>query len=317
MIPGKHLRFTFLLIISAISGSCGQQLVEKSDQSKTISRINELIIENYVFPDVAEKTAAHLTSLQENGYFDQFKNINELATALTEAVQSINHDKHMRIFPMRVPTPPTESRAERERQGGFVESKVLDGNIGYIKLNGFADPRFGKPAADNAMETVLGTRALIIDLRENGGGSPHMVQYLCSYFFDEHLLLNSLYWRAGNHTEEFWTLPKVNGKKQPNLPLYILTSSYTFSGAEEFCYNMQTRNRATLIGETTGGGANPGRVMRINKDLEMSVPTGSAVNPITGTNWEGTGVTPDVRVAKELALESALELITASQEGNE
>ncbi len=306
MIPGKHLQCTFLLIISVISGSCSQQLAEKSDQSKTISRINELIIENYVFPDIAEKTAAHLTSLQENGYFDQFKNINELATALTEQVQSINHDKHMRIFPTRVPTLPNP---EREKRAGFVESKLLENNIGYIKLNAFMSPSSGRPAADKAMQAVEGSKALIIDLRDNGGGSPQMVQYLCSYFFDEHLLLNSLYWRAGDHTEEFWTLPEVNGKKQPDLPLYILTSSYTFSGAEEFCYNMQTRNRATLIGETTGGGANPGRVMRINKDLEMSVPTGSAVNPITGTNWEGTGVKPDVEVSRDIALEKALELI--------
>ncbi len=139
-----------------------------------------------------------------------------------------------------------------------------------------------------------------------------MVQYLCSYFFGEKVHLNSLYWREGDRTDEFWTLEKVNGTKMPDVPLFVLTSNYTFSGAEEFSYNMQTQKRATLIGETTGGGANPGGTRPINDNLSVFIPTGKAINPITGTNWEGVGVVPEVKVEADVALEKGIELATAA-----
>ena len=113
-----------------------------------------------------------------------------------------------------------------------------------------------------------------------------------SYFFDQKLLLNSLYWREGDRTQEFWTLADVGGMKMPDVPLFVMTSNRTFSGAEEFSYNMQTQKRATLVGQTTGGGANPGGTMRINDNLSVFIPTGKAINPITKTNWEGVGVVP-------------------------
>ena len=137
-----------------------------------------------------------------------------------------------------------------------------------------------------------------------------MVQYLCSYFFKEKTHLNSLYWRRGDQTQEFWTLDQVNGDKMPDVPLYVLTSNYTFSGAEEFSYNMQTRKRATLVGETTGGGANPGDMFPLNEKLAVFIPTGRAINPVTKTNWEGTGVVPEVKTSADNALDKALELAT-------
>ncbi len=162
--------------------------------------------------------------------------------------------------------------------------------------------------ADRSMAIISGSDAIIIDLRKNGGGSPAMVQYLCSYFFGERVHLNSLYWRQGDRTDEFWTLDEIGGKKLPNVPLFVLTSSRTFSGAEEFSYNMQTQKRATLIGETTGGGANPGGGFRVNADLTVFIPTGAAINPITGTNWEGVGVVPEIKTSAEEALEKAISL---------
>ena len=141
-----------------------------------------------------------------------------------------------------------------------------------------------------------------------------MVQYLCSYFFDERVHLNSLYWRRGDRTEEYWTLEEVGGKKLPDVPLFVLTSSRTFSGAEEFSYNMQTRKRATLVGETTGGGANPGGGFPINADLTVFIPTGAAVNPVTGTNWEGVGVVPEVKTTAEEALDQAMVLAKKAAE---
>jgi C-terminal processing protease CtpA/Prc len=148
--------------------------------------------------------------------------------------------------------------------------------------------------------------AVIIDLRENGGGSPSMVQLISTYFLEESTHLNSFYIRKTDETRQFWSYNHIDGNRRPDVPLYVLTSRYTFSGAEEFTYNMKNLERATIIGETTGGGAHPTRSY-VFPDLKViaSVPFGRAVNPITGTNWEGTGIEPHIAVPQEEALEVA------------
>jgi C-terminal processing protease CtpA/Prc len=299
---------SILLLLLTIGYSCGQPAQESLRHASVIERINDLMISYYVFPDVAEQTAAHLNKKLEQGTFDHINSSLELAEKLTEEVQFVNHDKHMRIMP-RNRNSSSAIRTSPPDNGGFKNSSILEGNIGYIDMRGFYRVTDGAPAADRIMRNMEAADAIIIDLRKNGGGSPEMVQYLCSYFFDEKIHLNSLYWREGDRLQEFWTLDNVGGLKRPDVPLYILTSSYTFSGAEEFCYNMKTQNRATLIGEATGGGANPGDVMTINSELEIFIPTGRAINPVTKTNWEGKGVTPDIEVQADEALETALRLI--------
>ncbi len=124
--------------------------------------------------------------------------------------------------------------------------------------------------------------------------------------FDKPTHLNSLYWRQGDRTEEFWTLKELPGQRMADVPVFVLTSSRTFSGAEEFSYNLKTRKRATLVGEITGGGANPGGEFLINESLGIFIPTGRAINPVTGVNWEGVGVQPDVSTTADEAYEVAL-----------
>ena len=143
-----------------------------------------------------------------------------------------------------------------------------------------------------------------------------MVQYICSYFFGEKTHLNSLYWRKGDRTQEFWTLDELPSERMPDVPLFVLTSKYTFSGAEEFAYNFKTRKRATIVGESTGGGANPGGTIEINELFSINVPTGRAINPVTQTNWEGTGVTPDVKTIASNALNKAHLLAKSSAENH-
>src|SRR6185295_4025347 len=129
---------------------------------------------------------------------------------------------------------------------------------------------------------------------------------LCTYFFDGRPVhLNDLYWRASDATQQFWTLSYVPGRRYVNKDVYVLTSGRTFSAAEEFSNNLKTLKRATIVGETTGGGANPGGMARLSDHFAAFVPTGRAINPITKTNWEGTGVEPDVKVPKEQALKTA------------
>lgn len=320
----------FLLVAMA---ACCHMTTNAQDASLTseykeqaIQRLNELMNERYVFPDVAMATAEHLLQQFEAGHFEQFEDDKSFAEALTESVQSINKDKHMRIWPNPVYEAPPNTpehkiedqlaRMNRSRRGnyGFSTVQVLEGNVGYLDLRGFAGLENGKAHADAAMKLLGRTDAVIFDLRKNGGGSPRMVQYLCSFFFDEKVHLNSLYWRDGDRTEEFWTLDEVGGDRMPDVPLFVITSNGTFSGAEEFSYNMQTRERATLIGETTGGGANPGGTVPINENLRVFIPVGRAINPVTKTNWEGVGVVPEIKANPEEVYDKTLALAQEAAE---
>jgi retinol-binding protein 3 len=211
---------------------------------------------------------------------------------------------------------PGPGERERLRRGGalrnfgFERVERLPGNVGYLDLRGFADPALAGDLAAAAMTLLAEAGALIVDLRRNGGGSPAMIALLSSYLFDEPTHLNDLRWRegpAGERPQQFWTQAYVPGRRFGGAkPVYVLTSGETFSGAEEFAYNLQSRRRATLVGATTRGGAHPGGLFPLDPPwgahVAVAVPTGRAINPVTGTNWEGSGVAPDVAVPPEAAL---------------
>ncbi len=316
-ITGLYLLLTGLLTVNV--GDVEATDIDQKIKTDTVNKIGELMEQNYVFPETGEKTARVLLEKLSAGDFDQIDKAEEFSKALTQAIQQVTHDKHLRVRQNRSGgrhhsqqdrVDDTLNRREHHRQSNFGVAQVrkLEGNVGYLELKGFYELSEAKEAIDASMALLKTSDALIIDLRKNGGGDPHLVQYLSSYFFEQRLLLNSLYWRKGDITNEFWTLDKVDGIKLATVPLYILTSGRTFSAAEEFSYNMQTRKRATLIGETTGGGANPGGGFRINDHFGMFIATGRAINPVTNTNWEGVGVVPEIKVDADGALEKAIEL---------
>jgi C-terminal processing protease CtpA/Prc len=186
---------------------------------------------------------------------------------------------------------------------GFYRAERLPGNIGYLDFRYFHDAGEGGPTAIAAMNFLGNCDALIFDMRRNGGGEPSMIQLISSYLFDEPRHLNSFYIRAKDTIQQFWTSAYVQGRRMSNIDVYVLTSSFTFSGAEEFSYNLKNMKRGTIIGETTGGGAHPveGHVF-LNLNVEIGVPYGRAINPITHTNWEGVGVKPDIEVPASEAL---------------
>jgi hypothetical protein len=315
-----------ILSFSLVMSTAQDQPISKEYKEAAIERLSSLMNDFYVFPEVAKQTEKHLNAQLKEGYYDSFKDDESFAEALTKSVQSVNKDKHMRIRvnpPFEAPDNSSERvieerlrRINRSRAGnaGFNTVKLLEGNIGYLDLRGFAGLESGKALADASMKLLSRSDAIIFDLTKNGGGSPRMVQYLCSYFFDGKVHLNSLYWREDDRTEEFWTLDEIGGERMPDIPLFIMTSDYTFSGAEEFSYNMQTQQRATLVGQTTGGGANPGGSMRINENLGVFIPRGRAINPITKTNWEGVGVIPEVKTSPEETLDKTHELAKKAAE---
>lgn len=133
-----------------------------------------------------------------------------------------------------------------------------------------------------------------------------MVSFLASYFFGpDSVHLNDLYWREGNRTQQFWTVAHLPGRRYTDRPVYLLTGGHTFSAGEEFAYDLQSLKRAVVIGEATGGGANPGGPVRIGEHFTAFIPTGRAINPVTKTNWEGAGVKPDVAAPEAQALRVA------------
>jgi hypothetical protein len=322
----KYTKVICLLFLACCSLTAQEAVPTPEFKEATVRDLNQLMIDLYIFPEVGKQTAAHLDKQLASGHFDQFETMEAFAEALTAEVRSISKDKHMLIWPNK-PKKAQENTPERffeERQnrmdymrnnaGGFKEAKIMEGNVGYFDLRNFSQVQLAAAFADGVMKLLSGTDAIIIDMRKNGGGSPDMVQYLCSYFFDEKVHLNSLYFREGDRTTDFWSLDEVGGTKLPDLPLFVMTSDQTFSGAEEFSYNMQTQKRATLVGQTTRGGANPGRSQPINEKLTVFIPMGKAVNPITKTNWEGVGVVPEVQVSPEETMDRAYELAKAAAE---
>ncbi|MEY3297595.1 MAG: hypothetical protein RLZZ597_855 [Cyanobacteriota bacterium] len=277
-------------------------------------------LDSYIFPEVAEKIQADLEQRLGRGGYRDINGGQQLADTLTAQLQILSQDQNLRLHFSPVPLPhlepqtePTAEELERQcrasRRRNFDLNKVerLSGNVGYIQLFSFEPPEFAGDALAAAMTLVAHTDALIFDLRQNQGGSPAAVAFLCSYLFSAHPAthLNDLYWSETDETHQWWTIPYLPGPRYLHRPVFVLTSPATFSAAEEFAYNLQTRQRATIVGETTRGGANPGRGFRLHDHFWVFMPTGQAINPVTGKNWDGTGVIPDVKVPTEIALETA------------
>jgi C-terminal processing protease CtpA/Prc len=293
-------------------------LIDAATHTEIIDIFLSQLREHYVFPDVAEKIAVSVRERLHDGAYDTFNDAKAFAATLTAHMYEVSNDKHLRIFysPQELPMHMSEQeKLDQEAQDrefgplfnfGFEKVERLPGNIGYLDFRLFYPPELAGEVAIAALNFLANTHALIVDLRKNHGGEPAMIALMCSYFFKaEPVHLNSLYWRATDSTQQFWTLPYVPGKRYLNKPIYVLTSHETFSGAEEFAYNLKNLKRATIIGETTGGGAHPGDVFRIDAHFGAFIPTGRAINPISGTNWEGTGVTPHIEVPQEDALKTA------------
>jgi C-terminal processing protease CtpA/Prc len=189
---------------------------------------------------------------------------------------------------------------------GLERAERLAGNVGYLEIRSFNfDAEMVDSALAAAMNFLGNTQALIIDVRRNRGGDPRMVAAVCSYLMKPNTLVNQFYWRPLNRWDEFRTGAVTGRYHGTTKPVYVLTSDETFSGAEEFAYDIQTQKRGEVVGDTTGGGAHPGGMRRVTDKFGVWVPSGRAVNPVTGTNWEGVGVRPDVAVTAKDALRTA------------
>ena len=199
---------------------------------------------------------------------------------------------------------------EEEADGhGIVKVERLGDGVGLIELDSVCHAEWGSPAIGAAMTLVRHSTALVLDLRANVGGWPEGAATWCSYFFPgDSTHLNDVYDRDLDATRQFWSLPALPGPRYLDRPVYALVSARTFSGGEDIAYTLQAQGRAVVVGETTRGGAHPTDIVQLGAHVSLKIPTARSINPVTGSNWEGVGVVPDVSVPAESALEAALRL---------
>jgi hypothetical protein len=334
----REIFIACMLVGASMSSSAAAEhkaSLSASDRAVILQTLVAKMNANYIEPTIAERAGKAITMKNAEGGYASATTAQVFSEVLAKDLRKFSGDLHFGAefdeqFREQSATNDIPSRAEMDsmrdeamRRGYDIEKvERLPGNVGYIELRAFGPTEFVGPAYTAAMSLMAGTDALILDLRRNGGGSPASVAYLMSHFFPlgDMRHLNDLYFRPTNETLQFWTVPTVAPRYDK--PVYVLTSARTFSGGEECAYNFQTQKRATLVGETTGGGANPVSPYSVGNGIVVAIPTGRAINPVTKTNWEHVGVKPEIAVPAAQALQTAhaailRSLIGAAKDDNE
>ena len=335
---GREIFIACMLVGASMSSSTAAEhkaSLSASDRAVILQTLAAKMNANYIEPTIAERAGKAIAMKNAEGGYASATTAQAFSEVLAKDLREFSGDLHFGAefdeqFREQSATNDIPSRAEMDsmrdeamRRGYDIEKvERLPGNVGYIELRAFGPTEFVGPAYTAAMSLMAGTDALILDLRRNGGGSPASVAYLMSHFFPlgDIRHLNDLYFRPTNETLQFWTVPTVAPRYDK--PVYVLTSARTFSGGEECAYNFQTQKRATLVGETTGGGANPVSPYSVGNGIVVAIPTGRAINPVTKTNWEHVGVKPEIAVPAAQALQTAhaailRSLIGAAKDDNE
>ena len=286
------------------------------DRNQVIDAVAARLKSSYILPEMAQQLVASLQAHRQQGDYESITDGAILAYRLTADLQAISRDRHLRVEYSAAKLPREEggpSAAEEEQYRhelartncGFQRVEILPGNIGYIQLNFFGAADVCGATAATAIKFIAQTDAVIFDLRQNHGGDPGMVALLASYLFDRPTHLDDLYNRRENKTTQYWATPEKVADRLTSQPVYVLTSRMSYSGAEQFCYDLRNLRRAILIGERTGGAAHPTRNHRINDHFLIATPEYRYINAVTRTDWEGEGVTPDVPAAPWNALIAA------------
>ncbi|MCB0278837.1 MAG: S41 family peptidase [Calditrichaeota bacterium] len=304
---------TLTVVFLSFSVAKTQQTISDSLKTVFIDHLNQLIEANYVFPKVATSITANLSEKNDAGYFKQFQTMETFAEAVTDQLRSVNGDLHLKVATL------TAAESDESISGfineciadyvnprlefaGFNSVRNLGDGVGYLNLSLFRNQAFS--IVDSYMKILQYSDALIIDLRDNRGGTTEMVNYLLSYFFEGSIHSSNTVNKKGE-IKEVWTRPNVNGTKLSKEPLFILINGKTASGAEGFSFAMKNKKRAKLIGEKTIGAAHSGGRWYID-GFSIFVPNERHVDPVSETDWEGKGVIPDIMVASEAALDTAL-----------
>ena len=325
--------FSLLFILAIPLMAFSQKKISSSNKSNTIEGIKQLIHQNYVRENGIEYLNNSLDSLYLTGKYDSIMDFKSFAETLTEDLVKITNDKHFKVQYNPKLVKSRRERLKREQlqnddviedeteavekidwnfwyaqkeNFGFEKVEILDGNIGYIKLNFWQPLDWVKPTIDAAMGFVANTDALIIDLTDNQGGYSPTDCYLASYFFDEApTLWMSSYERRTEETESVFTFKEIGGERYLNKSIFILVSEHTFSLAEKFAYGLKHFNKASIIGQTSAGAAHAIDFMEVNDNYLIQLPISRNIHPVTKSDWEGTGVVPNIMTSSHEALKTA------------
>lgn len=292
-----------------------QGLPDRKNMREAARAIAEAYERLYVFPDMGKKMADLVRGKTEAGQYDAIKGGRELGQQVTQDLQTLSSDRHVwvtyspeRILEQKNTDPQVLAKKElesaRRYNFGFREIRIMSGNVGYLKISSFSDFPEALDVAAGAMRFLANCDAIIIDLRTNPGGDSAMVQFIASYFLgDEPVLLDEFHYRGGGRIMQMWSLPYVPGKKPVQADLYILTDGYTFSAAEGLAYDLQALKRAVIAGTPSAGGAHAVEFHAVSDSFMLMIPVAFSKNPVTGTNFQGKGVQPDIQVSGESALQ--------------
>ncbi|TFG77056.1 MAG: hypothetical protein E4H23_09000 [Chrysiogenales bacterium] len=313
--PGSII-LVFCFCYAAIFAQQPKSVNDKGYKKGILQKIASLIERKYVMAEKAGMYATEFKKKVKAGAYASITHAREFADKVTADLQAITHDKHVSLRMIEASDigekavgalhhPVRLHRLRLKENTGIHKLEWINGHIGYLDLRRFWAIEVARDMIKAAMKFMENADAIIIDVRENGGGSG---THLSSFFLPYPTQLTGWYYRVQNYMEEFWTTDEMEGKPLTDVPLFLLIGKNTFSAAEIFAYDLQARKRAILIGEPTKGGAHSIDLFKIDDRFEINISTSRAINPVTGTNWEGTGVIPDIPGAPEKALATAIEL---------
>jgi len=315
-----------ILLFLALALAYGQRAESQIPLTKLVKKevvdsLSKSLIKNYIFPDTARRMGNKIQENLAKGLYDTISTPRDFARKLTKDLRSVYNDLHlsMNFNPNAeknlMDTSPKNTaeneakdlEAARKKNYGFIKTELLKGNVGYVHFDqfyGLTDD--AKKTVESAFIFLKYSDGLIIDLRDNRGGSPDMVKYICSFLFSKPTHINDLFEHRTGKTQQYWTEPVKGYEGLTGIPVYVLTNGRTFSAAEEFAYDLKSQRRGKVVGETTGGGAHPVSFQLTGHGFIALVPFARALNPVTRTNWEAVGVKPDLAVDPDNAIDAAL-----------
>lgn len=310
-----------LLITSLLCTSVGLAVeVTKKDNKHLDGKIVDLIEQHYVLKD---RIPTILAKFKKSADQISPSTTAEYAKHLTNRLFSASYDKHLYIEALSLVETETETdwdawevkqrQQEIQKNFGFQEMRILQGNIGYLKISEFMHPSRGMPTAVASMQWLGSSDALIIDIRGNGGGYPELMLYILNHYFDPEPIHLSTTYYADQHATPYvqYSSPAILGRLRTGEPLAILVNEKTGSAAEYFAYTLQAFGKARIIGSPTAGAAHMNSFYELNNQLRISISTAAPINPLSKTNWEGTGVVPDI-IASKNVIEAAVAALTES-----
>ncbi|MFW9901487.1 MAG: S41 family peptidase [Candidatus Thorarchaeota archaeon] len=301
-------------------------LLDDNQIKEVIKELSKKVEKYYIFPEIGEKVSQYLLNKLDQGSYNGIKDPVSFERVVSNDMVEVSNDKHFyfEYDPSMVQTLLEEMKnndndfedyyieikknlkSEQYRNFHILKVERLPGNIGYIKLNDFPPAEFAGDIIIGAFQFLANSYAFIFDIRNNGGGYPSLVALIVSHLIEpSSQLLTSIYDRKADRLFQNWTVPYIPGKRFPNIPVYVLTSRRTASAAEEFAYVLKMMKRATIVGETTRGAANPVDIIPILDKFVIWLPIGTPTNPISKENWEAKGVSPDYEIPQEKALVKA------------